>query len=106
MKISRLLDNWGEAGIKTGSSVHRPIDPPAEAEVILRWPDEPMVRWNDRPDFPLCISKQRELAKKRENRPNCYVIENKMVSVSLMEGWQRNAGGENEGIFHYIIENK
>jgi hypothetical protein len=29
-----------------------------------------------------------------------------MVGVSLVEGWQRNAGGKNEGIFHYAIENK
>jgi hypothetical protein len=34
------------------------------------------------------------------------VIETKTVSVRLVEGERKNAGGKYEGIFHYVIENK
>ena len=37
-------DNWGEAGTKIDSSVHRPIDPLAEYGVVLKWRDDPMTR--------------------------------------------------------------
>jgi hypothetical protein len=43
-KMHRQCDDLGEAGTKIGSSVHRPINPSAEPEVVLRWPNEPMVR--------------------------------------------------------------
>jgi hypothetical protein len=34
-----------------------------------------------------------------------YSIETKTVSSFLAGRWQKNAGGKNEGIFHYVIEN-
>ena len=105
-KCTDYDDNWGEAGTKIGSSVHRPIDPSAERGVVLRWPDEPMARWPDRLAFPLCTSKQKGLAINSENLAKIYVIETKTVSSFLAAGQRKNAGGKNEGICHYVIENK
>ena len=56
--------------------------------------------------FPLCISKQKGLAINSENRAKIYLIEIKTVSSILLTGQRKNAGGKNEGIFHYVIENK
>jgi hypothetical protein len=87
-------DNWGEAGTKIGSSVHRPIDPSAEREVVLRWPDEPMVRCSHCLAFPLCTSKQKGLVINSENLAKIYIIENKTLSQILVAGRRKNAGGK------------
>ena len=65
-----------------------------------------MVRWADHLAFPLCTSKQKGLAINSENPAKIYVIETKIVSSFLVAGQRKNAGGKNEGIFHYVIENK
>ena len=62
-----------------------------------------MNRW---PAFPLCTSKQKGLAKYSGNLSKGYVIEGNVVSRFLAAGQRKNAGGKNEGIFHYVIENK
>jgi hypothetical protein len=41
-----------------------------------------------------------------ENLPKMYINENKTLSKILVAGRRKNAGGKNEGIFHYVIENK
>jgi len=56
--------------------------------------------------FPLCTSKQRRLSKNSGNPQNDYVIENKLVGSFQAARQRKNAGGKNEGIFHYVIENK
>ena len=61
---------------------------------------------NRRPAFPLCVSKQKGLAIKSENFAKIYVIENKIVMSFRVAEQRKNAGGKNEGIFHYVIENK
>jgi hypothetical protein len=99
-------DNWGEAGTQIGSSAHRVIGPSTEHTVAPRWPDEPMARWSDRLVFPLCTSKKKGLAVNGENLAKMYTIETKIVSSLLVARWQKNAGGKNEGIFHYVVENK
>ena len=33
-------------------------------------------------------------------------LKHKTVSLLLVAGERKNAGGKNEGIFHYVIENK
>jgi len=104
--MQRRRNYWGEAGIKIGTSVHRPIDPSAEREVVLRWPDEPTVRCSDCLAFPLCTSKQKWLAKNSENIAKIYIIENKTLTKISAAGQRKNAGGKYEGIFHYVIENK
>jgi len=38
--------------------------------------------------------------------PTIYVIENKLVSEYFVAKARKNAGGKNEGKFHYVIENK
>jgi hypothetical protein len=106
MKISRLLDNSGRSRTQIGSSVHPPIGPSAEHGVGFRWRDEPMVRCSDHLAFPLCASKQKGLAINSENPEKIYVIEIKTVSSFLLTGQRKTRGGENEGIFHYVIENK
>ena len=73
---------------------------------MLRWPDEPMVRPTDRLGFPLCVSKQKGLAIKSEISKKSYVIDVKAVSSFLAGRSRKNAGGKNEGIFHYVVENK
>ena len=55
---------------------------------------------------PLCASKQKGLAINSENLAKIYIIENKTVSSFLVAGQRKNAGGKNEGICHYVIENK
>jgi hypothetical protein len=62
-----------------------------------------MNRW---PAFPLCASKQKGLAIKSENLAKTYVIEYKILTSFRVAGQRKNAGGKNEGIFHYVIENK
>jgi len=105
-KMHRFRDNWGEAGTKIGSSVHRPIDPSVERGVVPRWRDEPMVRCLDRFGSPLCTSKQKGLTINGQNLAVIYVIGTNTVSLLLVAGERKNAGGKNEGIFHYVIENK
>ena len=39
-------------------------------------------------------------------RPKIQIIENKMVNCTALRSGFKNAGGKNEGIFHYVIENK
>jgi hypothetical protein len=85
-------DHWGEAGTKIGLSVHRPIDPSAEQEVVLRWPDEPMVRCSHCLVFPLCISKQKGLVINSENLAKMYIIKNKALSRILVAGRRRTRG--------------
>jgi len=65
-----------------------------------------MAQCPGRHGFPLCISKQKRLAKNGGKLSKGYVIENKLVSRFLTAGQRKNAGGKNEGIFHYVIENK
>ena len=55
---------------------------------------------------PLCASKQKGLAINSENLAKIYIIETKMVSSFSLARQRKNAGGKNEGIFHYVIENK
>jgi hypothetical protein len=40
------------------------------------------------------------------NPGKIYTIENKIVRLFLETGQRKKAGGKNEGIFHYVIENK
>jgi len=40
-----------------------------------------------------------------ENLPKAYLIEHKSVSSFTADRSKKNAGGKNEGIFHYVIEN-
>jgi len=106
MKTSRLLENSGRSQTK-----NRLIGPLARqsvgrAEEGLKWPDDSMIRWPDYFLFPLCTSKQKGLAINRENPPKSYIIEIKAVSSFLGGRSRKNAGGKNEGIFHYVIENK
>ena len=56
--------------------------------------------------LPLCASKQKGLAIKSENLAKTYVIEYKILTSFRVAGQRKNAGGKNEGIFHYVIENK
>jgi hypothetical protein len=56
--------------------------------------------------LPLCASKQKGLAINSGNLTKIYVIETKMVSSFLVARQRKNAGGKNEGIFHYVVENK
>jgi hypothetical protein len=85
-KMHRLRDNWGEAGTKIGSSVHRPIDPSAEHGVVLRWRDDPIIRWPDHLAFPLCTSKQKGLTINSENLAKIYIVGNKTVISFLVAG--------------------
>ena len=41
-----------------------------------------------------------------ENLAKIYIIENKTLSQILVAGQRKNAEGKNDGIFHYVIENK
>jgi hypothetical protein len=105
-KIHKSDDKCGEAGTPIRSSVHRPIDPPAQHGEDLKWPDVPMTPWPDHLAFPLCTSKQRRLARSSKNPAKRYIIEIKTVTSFVMAGERKNAGGKYEGIFHYVIENK
>jgi len=99
-------NNFDEAGTQIGPLRHRPIDPSAQHGAVVRRRDEPMARWSDHVGFPLCVSKQKGLAINSENRAKIYLIEIKTVRSLLLTGQRKNAGGKNEGIFHYVIENK
>ena len=65
-----------------------------------------MIRCPNHLAFPLCPSKQKGLAINSENHAKIYIIETNIVRLILVAGWRKNAGGKNEGIFHYVIENK
>jgi hypothetical protein len=65
-----------------------------------------MARCPDHLPFPLCTSKQKGLATNSGNLEKFHVIENKSVSSIWVVRQRKNAGGKNEGIFHYVIENK
>ena len=106
LKTHNPSDNWGKAGIKIVSSVHRPSDPSAGRGAVRRRPDEPMVRCPDRFVFPLCISKQKGLAINSGILAKCYVTENKSVGDFFGRTSEKTRGAKNEGIFHYVIENK
>jgi hypothetical protein len=41
-----------------------------------------------------------------ENVAKMYAIETKLVTSFLAAKHRKNAGGKNEGSFHYVIENK
>jgi phosphopantothenate synthetase len=41
-----------------------------------------------------------------ENRARIYIVENKIVNLIRMVKWLKNAGGENAGNLHYVVENK
>jgi hypothetical protein len=65
-----------------------------------------MTRCPDRLRFPLCTSKQKRLATNSEKPLRTHVIENNTVNQFLLSKAKKNAGGKNEGIFHYVVENK
>jgi len=65
-----------------------------------------MARRSERLAFPLCTSKQKWLAIISENLAKTYLIQMNTVSSCQVAGSRKNAGGINEGIFHYVIENK
>jgi hypothetical protein len=60
---------------------------------------------SDRLAFPLCISKQKGLAINSENLAKPMSLKLKQL-IDCRAGQRKNAGGKNEGIFHYVIENK
>ena len=99
-------DNCGESRTRIGSSVNRPSDPLAEPGVVLQWRDDPIIRWPDHLAFPLCTSKQKRLTTNGQNLVAIDLVETKPVSLYLVAGQGKNAGGKYEGIFHYVIENK
>jgi len=93
-KTHKSNGNWGEAGTRIGSSVHRVIDPSPQHGVTLRWPDDPMIRCFNHLAFPLCDSKQKMLARNSKNPAKCHVIEKKTVTSFVMARVAKNAGGK------------
>ena len=49
--------------------------------------------------------KQKWLAMISENLAKIYIIETKIVNSFRVARQRKNAGGKNEGKFHYVIEN-
>jgi hypothetical protein len=71
-----------------------PVGPPGEHRAVLGWRDNLMARCPDRRVFPLCISKQKRLAFKDENRRKSYLIEIRRVISFMAGGREKNAGGK------------
>ena len=54
----------------------------------------------------MMCQKPKGLGVNSENLAKIYIVEIKTVSLFLVPRWRKNAGGKNEGEFHYVIENK
>jgi hypothetical protein len=60
--------------------------------VALGWCDDPKARRPDCLAFPLCASKQKELAINNQDDPKFYIFETNAVSSFLMAGPRKNGG--------------
>jgi hypothetical protein len=65
-------------------------------------PDGPISR---SARFPLCTSKQKELAINSEDLEKFMSLKQNKLTSSWRRSREKTRGGKNEGIFHYVVEN-
>jgi hypothetical protein len=95
VKLDGLRDNRGEAALTFRS----------EPRGLAEYTDAKFSATKSL-GFPLCTRKQKRLITGSQNLAKLYAIEFKRVNSSVVNGWQKNAGGKKEGNVHYVIENK